>query len=129
MKDTKNVSKILKIAMIVLLALMTCAAAFTVMAPLLALAEGSAAEAAGTAQFNVAKSLVISLVIGFVIALIVTSVMKAQLKSVRKQHGAANYEKAGSFNLEKKRDIFLYETTTSREKPKSKEDNNNGKKE
>ena len=63
--------------------------------------------------------LLISIVIGVVIGLITVSVMKNQLRSVRRQSGAANYLKSDSLNLTLSRDQYLYENTTRTPKAKS----------
>ena len=47
-----------------------------------------------------------------------TGIMRGQLKSVAKQHEAANYVRKGSFKVTKSRDIFLYRKVDKREKPK-----------
>lgn len=60
----------------------------------------------------------IALVVGVIIAAIGTGIMKGKLKSVRKQAAAADYLRAGSFNLTQSRDVFLYSTITKRAKPK-----------
>lgn len=66
--------------------------------------------------------LLISLVIGVVIGFVVVSILKSQLRSVRRQSGAANYLSAGSLKLRVCRDRYLYENTTRTPRPK---DNNN----
>lgn len=53
----------------------------------------------------------VSLIIGVVIGFIVVSVMKGQLKSVRKQSGAAEYISPESFDLTISQDVYLYERT------------------
>ena len=63
--------------------------------------------------------LLISIVIGIAIGFLVVSVMKSQLKSVRRQSGAANYFTAGSLNLTCSTDHFLYQNTTRTPRPKS----------
>jgi len=62
------------------------------------------------APFNLVKNILISLGVGVVIALIVTLIMKSQLKSVRFQSAAANYEKPGSMVLTNSQEYFLYST-------------------
>lgn len=69
--------------------------------------------------FSVGKNLAISLAIGFVVALISVSTMKGKLKTVHFQTGAQQYQKYGSLNITDSRDIFLYKTVTSRQRPKS----------
>ena len=63
---------------------------------------------------------VTALVIGVVLAFITVFIMKSQLKSVRFKSEANNYLKAGSFNLNVQRDIFLYFTITRTLKPQPK---------
>lgn len=58
--------------------------------------------------FPVWDNLTVCLIIGFAVAAIAVIVMCAQLKSVRKQHGAANYTRPGSMQLTHSCDIFLY---------------------
>ena len=52
--------------------------------------------------------LLISLAIGIVIGIIVLASLKSQLKTVKLQHGADNYEKSGSFKITNQYDHFLY---------------------
>ena len=58
-------------------------------------------------------------VIGFVAALITVLVFKSQLKSVRFQGGAANYEVNGSLNLTRSNDVFLYKNVSKRRRAES----------
>jgi len=60
------------------------------------------------APFKPSLNVIISLVIGLVVALIVTAVLKGQLKSVRKQRGAAVYTREGSMALTRSHEYFLY---------------------
>lgn len=62
--------------------------------------------------------IIIALVIGLIISLIVMLSHKGQLKSVRFEHSAANYVKAGSVNVPVKREIYLYKKVEKRAKPK-----------
>ncbi len=62
--------------------------------------------------------IVIALAVGVLIAFISVSVMKGKLKSVRAQSGASVYMKAGSLNLTRSHDIFLYHTVTRVPRPK-----------
>jgi len=62
----------------------------------------------------------ICLGIGAVLALIVVGVMAAQLKSVKPKNSAGSYIRRGSLNVTLSRDIFLYQNTIRREKPKNK---------
>ena len=64
--------------------------------------------------------IVTALIIGVAAAFITVFIMKSQLKSVRYRSEANNYLKAGSFNLNLKRDIFLYFTITRTPKPQAK---------
>ncbi|MBQ2977592.1 MAG: TPM domain-containing protein [Clostridia bacterium] len=61
----------------------------------------------------------------FVIALIVALVLKSQMKSVRRQSGAASYVRDGSFHLSRVQDIYLY-TTTHRRKIETNSGNRSG---
>lgn len=49
---------------------------------------------------------------------LITGIMRGQLKSVAKQHEAADYVRDGSFVVTNRRDIFLYRKLDKREKPK-----------
>lgn len=69
--------------------------------------------------FDVKFTLLVSLGIGFLIALVIATIMKSQLKSVRKKAGASDYVKAGSMNVSRRQDLFLYREVQKREKPKS----------
>ena len=53
-------------------------------------------------------ALVISLGIGFIVAFIVTGSMKGQLKTVRAQRAAANYQRAGSMAITNATEFFIY---------------------
>ena len=64
------------------------------------------------------QGLGICLVIGIVAGGIVVLIMMSQLKSVRSQPGASSYVKPGSLRLSVSRDLFLYQNTTRRPKPK-----------
>ena len=63
--------------------------------------------------------LIIAAVIAFVTGLIWALVLKSKLTSVRLNHGASNYQDAGSFALSNNQDIFLYKNVTCVAKPKS----------
>lgn len=69
--------------------------------------------------FAFGTNLLIAVVFGLVVGFIVASVLKGQLTSVRRQDKANVYVKAGSFNLTRSNDFFLYRTVTRTEKPKS----------
>lgn len=59
-------------------------------------------------EFNLPQMIIISLVIGIVIGLIVAFALKAQLKSVRKRYTAHEYVRAGSVNIRRVGDFYLY---------------------
>lgn len=65
------------------------------------------------------QGLLICLVIGAAVGGIVVLIMKSQLKSVRSQPGASSYVKPGSLQLSVCRDLYLYQNTTRRPKPKN----------
>ena len=58
--------------------------------------------------------LIISLVIGIVVGAVTVGILKSQLKTVKFQHGADNYEKKGSFVITNHYDRFLYKKTEKR---------------
>ena len=62
--------------------------------------------------FKPVKAVVIAVAIGFVFAFIVTGSMKGQLKSVKMQKAAANYQRNGSLSLINSTDYFLYSTVS-----------------
>ncbi len=64
-------------------------------------------------------SLLMAIGIGIVISLVVMMFLKNQLKSVKMEHGAANYTRAGSMNVTASRDTFLYHTVSRTAKPKN----------
>lgn len=64
-------------------------------------------------------NLVISVIVGLVAALIVTGKFKAQLKTVSLKAKADDYVKAGSLQLTRRQDLFLYSHLDRREKPQS----------
>lgn len=70
----------------------------------------SAATTSGGDSFG--GSLLFSLVIGLVVALIALLVMRSKMNTVRAQRGASNYMVAGSYQLTRQRDLFLYSNTT-----------------
>lgn len=78
------------------------------------------------APFGTAKRLLIAMGIGLAVALIVTGSMKRKLKSVKQQAAAASYVKANSMHITENRDMFLYNTVTRTEKPKSSGSNSGG---
>ncbi len=56
--------------------------------------------------------ILIALVVGVIIAVIVIGVMINDLKSVRPNNRAADYQKEGSFVLNTQKDMFLYRTVS-----------------
>ena len=70
-------------------------------------------------EFNPVKTFLISLAISLIIALIVVGSMKSQMKSVRRQSGAASYTKNNSFKLEINNDTYLYNEIEKTARPKS----------
>lgn len=69
--------------------------------------------------FPVWLGLLIALGIGLLVALIAVGIMKGQLKSVRAQRSAAGYVKAGSMQLTRQTDLYLYSQITRIPRPKS----------
>lgn len=67
---------------------------------------------------SITKQIVVSLVIGVIIALIVCLYMRSKLKSVKMQHGASDYTRPGSMNVDLSRDWFLYSHVDRVAKPK-----------
>lgn len=60
----------------------------------------------------------LALLIGFVIAIIIMMILRGQLKSVKQQHGAANYIRPGSMAVTQSRDTYLYSTVSRTARPK-----------
>lgn len=69
--------------------------------------------------FEFGPNIVLALIVGLVVALIAVSSMKAQLKSVRRQDQANAYVKAGSMNITRAGDYYMYRTVTRRPRPKN----------
>lgn len=69
--------------------------------------------------FPAGTMLIIALVVGLVVALIATGIMRGQLKSVHQKAAAGDYLKAGSLQITRSRDIFLYRNVSRRAKPKN----------
>lgn len=65
-----------------------------------------------TESFNFFKNALIALVVGFVIALIVVLSMKSKLRTVRAKSGASDYVVAGSMNITRSDERFLYRNVT-----------------
>lgn len=63
--------------------------------------------------------LLLALGIGFVLAMILMMIFKSQLKSVKMEHGAANYTRPGSMNVTASRDTYLYSSVSKTAKPKN----------
>lgn len=64
-------------------------------------------------------SLLIAIAIGFGIAMIIMLAAKSKLKTVKMEHGAANYVRAGSMDVTASRDTYLYSTVSRTAKPKN----------
>lgn len=75
--------------------------------------------------FNVGMSLLIALGVGLAAGGIGLLFLFGNLKSVRQQHGAADYTKPNSFRLENQRDLFLYRKVR-REEKEDDDDNKRG---
>ena len=73
-------------------------------------------------EFNLPQMIIISLVVGLVIGLIVALALKSQLKSVRKRYTAHEYVRAGSVNIRRVGDFYLYRNVV-----RTKRQNNNNK--
>lgn len=71
-------------------------------------------------EVSLPQMIIISLVIGLVIGLIVALILKSQLKSVRKRYTAHEYVRAGSVNIRRVGDFYLYRNVV-----KTKRQNNN----
>ncbi len=64
------------------------------------------------------KNLLIAFGIGLIIAIIVSLMLRGQLKTVKMQHGAANYVHPGSMMVNASRDTYLYSTVSRTARPK-----------
>ncbi len=73
--------------------------------------------------FNVGVSLLIALGVGLAAGGIGVLILFSNLKSVHQQSGAADYRKPGSFQLETRRDMYLYKKVKREAKP---QDNGGG---
>ena len=74
--------------------------------------SGDTYEESDGPAFDWVKYGLISLGIGLVVGLITVLILKGQLKSVRKQNQANNYERPGSMHLTMQSDIYLYRNVT-----------------
>lgn len=63
--------------------------------------------------------ILVAAALALIIAFTWVGILKGQLTSVRFQHGAGAYKKAGSFNVTKSDDVFLYKNVTRVARPKS----------
>lgn len=63
-------------------------------------------------SFNFFKNAIIAIAVGFIIALIIVLNMKSKLKTVRPRSGAAEYVVAGSMNVTRSHERFLYRHVT-----------------
>ena len=75
-------------------------------------------------SFNFFKNALIALVVGFVIALLIVLNMKSKLKTVRAKSGAADYVVAGSMNVTRSDERFLYRHVTRTQRQQN---NSNGR--
>ena len=55
--------------------------------------------------------IIVPIISGLIVGCLVLAGLLGQLKSVIKQHSAADYVKKGSLQLSRKEDIFLYKNT------------------
>lgn len=69
--------------------------------------------------FNAGLWLLASMGISIIAALMITGSMKSGLRSVKRQSAAASYVRANSMSISESRDMFLYNTVTRTERPKS----------
>jgi len=65
-------------------------------------------------DFNVGKTLLISLVIGLIVAAIAVGSMASKLKSVAQRREANDYVTKGSLKMQVSRDNYLYKKTERR---------------
>ncbi len=77
-------------------------------------------------NFHILDYLPVAVIIGAVIGLIVALVLKGQLKSVKKRYTAHEYIRAGSMNINRTGDIFLYRTVSRTPRPKSSSSSGSG---
>lgn len=70
-------------------------------------------------KINILYAIAGIIFIPLVIALILMARKLSKMNTAVMQHGAANYIKPGSMNIDFSRDIFLYSTVSKTEKPKS----------
>lgn len=77
-------------------------------------------------KFNFVKNIFISLVIGFIIALVIVLNMKSKLKTVRPRSGASEYVVAGSMNVTRSHERFLYRNVTRTPRQQNNSNNRSG---
>ena len=78
---------------------------------LLPLMIGAAARAeSASGGSGLGFPIIVVLILALIIAFIVLSSLKAQMKTAKKEHLAMNYVRDGSFKLDVRQDIFLYQT-------------------
>lgn len=82
------------------------------------LEEQQLAQEADESVSDFAACVVICLPIGFVIAIIAVLIMALKMKTVRARNQAGDYVRAGSYQVNFSRDIFLYSHVTRTPKPK-----------
>lgn len=88
-----------------------------------AFAERIEGEVVTSSEFPLLRNIAIAVIVGLVIAFVVVSVMKGKLKTVRSRDHAREYVRAGSFDLQHSRDLYLYSTVTRVPRPRN---NSNG---
>ncbi len=66
--------------------------------------------------------ILISLSVGIVVALVAVLIMRAQLKSVRRKHGAREYVVPDTFEIVYREDHFLYDEVRRHPRPKADKD-------
>lgn len=65
------------------------------------------------------SALALGLLLGLIVAAIRVLILKHSMKSVRRQHGAGNYVRAGSLNLTASSDLYLYSTVSRSKREQS----------
>ncbi|MBE5786536.1 MAG: TPM domain-containing protein [Clostridiales bacterium] len=68
----------------------------------------------GTAGESIMEAMPIVLIVSAAITLMVMAMLKNQMKTVRRKAAAGDYVEAGSFQLSRRQDIYLYTTTVRR---------------
>ena len=74
------------------------------------LASAAAKAEASSEGGGIGFPIIVVLIIALIVAFIVLSCLKAQMKTAKHENLAMNYVRAGSFTLDVRQDIFLYQT-------------------